>query len=239
MALVWAFLAIACQSPPSAVSYRIAVSGSARVMVEGGSHTSPGQPPDAGIVLPPEADISVTSEDTLVISLPGRSYSMMLWPDAGPIDLRIQILQANGVQEIIGYESLAHLGAEAVAEFSGGRLDRVNFQDGPGGPLNRRAKPAYDVRGAAAKDVTTPSATARVVRNAGQEKVVIMGTAGRSGVRQIWVSDDGTNFDPYSSPVPLHVTSLDVYAFVENGVGVKSAIQHFRCDESSGCAFVS
>jgi pimeloyl-ACP methyl ester carboxylesterase len=188
-------------------------------------------PLDGGYILPvPSVNYDLTGEKSIAITTPTEgSYTLAFRSSNETIFLEaIKGMGSLAPTEVVRYLDL-NLPANVNAQFqvsSTGIADLRYDSDG-NGTFETSVLPTSHTVGNAAKDLTPPTIqVSEIVRPSRQ--LIVNASDTNSGIRKIYYSLDGTNFQEYFSPIPLiRSQSGTIYTFADDNSANRSLISTY------------
>lgn len=150
---------------------------------------------------------------------------------AGTTPFGIELVRGVGNEDLdmaVRYHDLV-LAADTRVRFTfsatGGAELRIDVDND--GSYETTVSPTFSVSGSAATDVTPPNVDINIVGGQGSiATVYVTANEFESGVDKVWYSVDGQNFDQYTSPFQITLTSnpITIEAFADDNAGNRSGL---------------
>ncbi|MGI8641325.1 MAG: alpha/beta fold hydrolase [Pyrinomonadaceae bacterium] len=219
--------------PVTQQAYYLEVGGatSATLTDEAGNLTYPiGDVPNAGVPNAgvPEVTSYLLGEDTFLSIMPiDDSYTLTFVTGNSPVAIDLTKGTHIETAQAIRYLDLdlpANTKVQLVITPEG--VGELRYDSNGDGTFDTPITPTVSVTGQAAQDTDAPVVTiAEVIQSPTSRRVTITATDDGSGVRSLFYSLNGTNFQPYVEPLNLNPAQTPVvYAFAEDNVANRSGL---------------
>jgi len=212
--------------PITQQAYYLQVGGatSATLTDEAGNLTYPlGDVPSFDV---PEVTSYLLGQDTFLSIMPiNDSYNLTFVTGEGPVVVDLTKGTDIETAQAIRYLDLdlpANTKVQLIITPEG--VGELRYDSNGDGTFDTPITPTVSVTGQAAQDTDAPVVTfAEVIQSPTSRRVTIIATDGGSGVRSLFYSLDGTNFQSYVEPLNLNPAQTPVvYAFAEDNVANRS-----------------
>ncbi len=211
----------------AAQAYFLRVDGTTSFNIEdaGGRSANPfSLPPDASM---PWLSTYVVGTKAAVAVMPtDQTYTVTLQADGDPIVVELTKGTDIETTEAVRYLDVslpANVRARLAITPQG--VGPLQYDNNGDGTYESEVPPTAKVSGAAAQDTEPPSVEVGAVIQGSNNLVTVNSSDSGSGVKATYYSLDGTNFQPYSSPLVIDPRQFPVvYAFADDNVANRSGL---------------
>jgi pimeloyl-ACP methyl ester carboxylesterase len=224
-------LAAEPEEPEARPAHYLRVIGAASAAVQdaqGNTNNLLGDPADNNV---PNVTSYLLGEQAFLTIIPlGQAYTVTLQAGDGP--MRVELTQGNDVvtSQVTRYQDLIlPAGALANIQITPQGADVLRYDGDGDGTFETSVTPTAVVTGAAAQDNDPPAITFSQNLEPIGVSVSLAATDGGTGVKTIYYSTDGTNFQTYSEPVTFDSAGIHVvYAFAEDNAANRSGLSRYK-----------
>jgi hypothetical protein len=169
-----------------------------------------------------------TSFTNVILATP-RTYRITFRAGTNPMAIAITKGTGEGFTEAIRYRDLVlPANVNALLQFTPQGAENLKYDADGDGTFETTVTPTASVSGVAAQDTEGPIVTFNGTAQQGNVQVSISAADSGSGVRQIFYSLNGTNFQPYTAPFTVNPNQTQaVYAFADDNVANRSGLATF------------
>lgn len=221
----------AAGEPEAEPAYQVRVIGAATAAVQDsqGNNTNPmGDPPDRGL---PNVTSYRLNEQSFISVIPAnQSYDIIFRPGAGSMSVEVTRGTDISTTLVVRYQDLLlPAGITAKLRISPQSVETLSYDSDSDGTFETSVTPTAVVTGDAAQDHDPPVITSSRTSEGAGASVSLAATDGGTGVKQIYYSTDGANFQTYSGPVVFDSPGNHViYAFAEDNAANRSGLSIFK-----------
>jgi pimeloyl-ACP methyl ester carboxylesterase len=178
----------------------------------------------------PGVSFHVLGPDSINVAFPAQqTYRVTFRAGARPMVIALTKGSSEGFTEAIRYRDLVlPANVNALLQFTPQGAENLKYDADGDGTFETTVTPTASVSGVAAQDTEGPIVTFNGTAQQGNVQVSISAADSGSGVRQIFYSLNGTNFQPYTAPFTVNPNQTQaVYAFADDNVANRSGLATF------------
>ncbi|MDT5155764.1 MAG: hypothetical protein QOH51_121 [Acidobacteriota bacterium] len=215
------------EEPTVLPAYYVRVVGAGAVTVADtiGNTTNPlADLSDSGV---PNVTTFVTGEKATQIVMPAdQTFSVTMRADSDPISLEITKGSDIDTSQAIRYQDLSlPTGVTALLRFTPSGIDPLKYDTDGDGTFETTVIPTASASGTSAKDITPPTVSVSETMQQSTLLVTLAASDSESGIKAIYYSTNGSNFQQYTTPFNIDPNQgTVVYVFADDNLANRSSI---------------
>jgi pimeloyl-ACP methyl ester carboxylesterase len=183
---------------------------------------------DGGI--PSVTTFKMGDKAAMVITPTDQTYTVTLRSDNDPIVLEITKGTDIDTSQAVRYQDLSlPVGVTAMLKLTPEGVGSLQYDADGNGTFETTVTPTVSVNGTTAQDVTPPTVSVSETRQQSLTVVTLAASDNESGVKAIYYSTDGSNFQLYTNPFNVDPYRKPViYTFADDNVANRSGLITFQ-----------
>jgi len=174
----------------------------------------------------PDATVNILGNKSAQFILPtDQIHTITFSAGSDPLSLEV-LLAGDTATQAIRYKDLnLPAGTTAMLKITQQGVQTLLHDKNGDGNFGTAITPTVSVTGSAAQDTDPPVVSITSTAQQSNQLVTITATDTSSGVKTMYYSLDGTNFQPYTAPISLDPFMVPaVYAFADDNVANRSSL---------------
>jgi photosystem II stability/assembly factor-like uncharacterized protein/pimeloyl-ACP methyl ester carboxylesterase len=184
----------------------------------------------------PGVTTSMLDEDTFFLAMSvDKSYRITFLTGSSPLVIELTKGTAVDTAQAIRYVDLIlPANVTAMLKITPQEIEDLRYDKDGDGIFESTISPTASVSGIAAQDTAPPSVSVTGVSQQTNAVVTVTSTDSGSGVKAVYYSLDGTQFQPYIGPFSVDLFNAPlVYAFADDNVANRSGLVIYYPSDSS------
>jgi hypothetical protein len=163
--------------------------------------------------------------DLIVLPFAG-TYTVTLQTTDEPLAVELTKGTSDTATRAIRYMDLSlPQGVTAMLKITDQGADMLRYDSDGDGNFETSVTPTVDISGPQASDLEPPAITVQAVKQQDIVKVTLSAQDSGSGVKALYYSLDGTNFQPYTTQLQVDPTQAPIlYAFADDNVANRATL---------------
>jgi hypothetical protein len=207
--------------PPVQPYYYLTINGGTSVVISDslGNSTTPISETLRGIV--PGVSTHLLGDNVWMhILSPGGNYTVTFQTLVEPLAIELTLGTGDTATEAIRYMDLSlPQGVKAMLKITDQGADMLRYDSDGDGTFETSVTPTVDVSGPQANDLEPPVILVQTVEQQDSVKITLSAQDSGSGVKALYYSLDGSNFQLYTTQLQVDPTPIPIlYAFADDNV---------------------
>lgn len=162
----------------------------------------------------------------MLVLAAGNTYTITLETGDEPLMISLTLGTEDDTTQAIRYQDLSlPAGVTAMIKMTPQGVEDLRYDANSDGTFETTVTPTVSVSGDAAQDTTPPTVAVSETRQQATTQVTITTTDADSGVRAVFYSLDGSNFQPYTDSLSLDACQTPVvYVFADDNLANRSGL---------------